>query len=242
MDEVCFVLVKKEHDLAKRDFNYLIKQVRYLRLEPFVDIEDNRIVGFEVLSLLNPTISTKQWFSQRKGRELVDLLNYQLLKISSLQLQERCFFNLSVLGIIALTKHDIKFISGFENVAIEVNEVSDLKGLSAEEHDTFLANLDFLRGNGIQIWLDDFTLDDLIFFDFYRENIDGIKINRREVKKTWLREEISIIKNVNNGVNILVEGIECDDDMESVVKAGARLAQGYLWFDGNIIFQTEVLN
>ncbi|WP_413504027.1 EAL domain-containing protein [Serratia grimesii] len=215
--------------------NSIIDNISHFRLEPFINIAENRIVGFEVLSSLKAEQLPEHWFSEQRSRDLIDFIKFQLEHVSKLHLMETCFYNLSVEGIIKLKMSDMLFISNFNNIAIEISDAYNIKHCSAVERSVFLNNIKLLREVVIQVWLDDFTFDDLHYLEFYHGHIDGIKIDRNEIRMSWFRNEISIILGVLEDIDILIEGVESEEDLIVVKKTGVWLAQGYFWNEENLM-------
>ncbi|MGT3828529.1 EAL domain-containing protein [Enterobacter kobei] len=211
-----------------------IDRISNFRLEPFIDIAENRIIGFEVLSSLKAGVAPESWFSEQRPVDLIRILKFQLESISALGLKEPCFFNLTIAGILALSDDDIMFISRYRKTGIEISDAHNIKFLSEDERAFFFNHIDYLRESGVCVWVDDFYFDELIHLNYYRQHVDGVKMDRSEVRTPWLRKEISLIRNVLGNVDILVEGVETDSDLTAVRKAGARLAQGYFWNMDNL--------
>lgn len=212
----------------------IIDRISNLRLEPFVDLEKNRIIGFEVLSSLKAGAAPESWFSEQRPTDLVEILKFQLGNISESGVREPCFFNLTIAGILALNYYDIHFISRHRKIGIEISDSHKLKFLSKDERGLFLNHIDCLRESGVHIWVDDFYFDEIIHLHYFHQHVDGVKIDRREVRTPWLRKEISLIRHVLGDIDILVEGVETGSDLTAVWKDGARLAQGYFWNEDNI--------
>lgn len=231
---------KEVHLGAEDKVSALIKSINHFRLEPFINLTEDRIIGFEVLSSLKTGMLPEHWFAEQKTADLIDFVKYQLTYVSSLQLREVCFYNLSIKTLLHLAADDIRFMTQFNKVAIEISDIYNMKHFNADEHAVFFNHVALLRKGGIEVWLDDFTAEELMSLYFYWGRIDGIKIDRSEVNQPWLRKEISMITDVVGNINILVEGVESEEDLSTVKKSGARLAQGYLWNVDNLILDVSI--
>lgn len=220
-----------ESDMQKLDIQNTspLDLISFLRLEPLVDTNKNRIVAFEVLSVLRVGVEPEHWFSVLNTRDIIKVMKFQLEQISMLLVKEKCFYNLTIAALLELNEKDIHFITGFRNVSIEISDTYNMKFLNIDDYDDFLRNIDLLRRGGINIWLDDVTRDELIYLDFYRNHIDGVKIDKSELREPWLRKEISIIQNFLGDIDIIIEGIETESDLAVAKETGVKMAQGYLW-------------
>ncbi|POT29230.1 EAL domain-containing protein [Citrobacter braakii] len=212
-----------------------VERINNFRLEPFIDITENRIIGFEVLCSLKAGITPESWFSEQKTEDQIGMLKFQMESISALGLKEPCFFNLTISGFLALSYEDIIFISGARQRGIEISDTYNIKLLDDEKRTAFFDIIDHLRERGVSVWVNDFHFDELIHLNYYRQHVDGIKMDRSEIRTPWLRKEISLIRNVLGNIDILVEGVESDSDLTAARKAGAKLAQGYFWNVDNLL-------
>ena len=182
-----------------------------------------------MLSTLKAGGAPESWFAEQRPEDQIRLLRLQIESISALGLAEPCFFNLTMSGILALKPDDFIFISAYRKTGLEISDAHNINMLSENMRASFFNNIDYLRECGVNVWVDDFYFDDLIHLNYYRQHVDGVKMDRSEVRTPWLRKEISLIRNVLGNVDILVEGVGTDSDLTAVRKAGARLAQGYFW-------------
>lgn len=211
----------------------LHNEIEHYRLEPFIDLTCNHIVGYEVLSQLKHHVDTEQWFTRLSGRQQIDLLLEQINCVHE-SMAVTCFYNLSVIGFIYLTGVDIERISGFNHIALEISDSSLLKVLDRKEQYIFFKNTRRLQVRGVKIWVDDFCLDDLISLPLYQEKFDGIKIDRKDTHSPHLGEMIEIIKRIVGDIPVLIEGVESENDLVKGMRCGANLAQGYYWNDNNL--------
>ena len=51
----------------------------------------------------------------------------------------------------------------------------------------------------------------------------------------YLKDIINIIKQLLNGLPVLVEGVESERDLNAGMKSGADIAQGYYWGRDDLI-------
>ncbi|WP_164971837.1 EAL domain-containing protein [Lelliottia nimipressuralis] len=206
--------------------------IEYYRLEPFIDLSNNRIIGYEVLSQLKHQVNVEQWFARLSGRQQIDLLLKQISCVSE-SVKDTCFYNLSVEGFLFLTPSDIDDIATFDNICLEVADSSLLKSLTRKEHYVFYKNIRRLQTLGVGIWVDDFCVEDLISLPDYYGKFDGIKIDSKEMRTHYLGDIIHIVKNILGDIPVLIEGVESKRDLEKGMCSGANLAQGYYWSNNN---------
>ena len=211
----------------------LHNDIEHYRLEPFIDLACNHIVGYEVLSQLKHHVDTEQWFSRLAGRQQIDLLLEQIQCVHE-SMAVTCFYNLSVTGFIYLTGVDIEWIAAFNHIALEITDSSLLKEMDRKEQYIVFKNTRRLQMRGVKIWVDDFCLNDLISLPLYEEKIDGIKIDRKDMRSPHLGEMINIIKRIIGDIPVLTEGVESESDLVQSMRCGATLAQGYYWNDSNL--------
>jgi EAL domain-containing protein (putative c-di-GMP-specific phosphodiesterase class I) len=212
-----------------------IYPANHFRLEPFVDLHSNRIIGFEVLTSLESGVSPESFFVEQSPESQIAFLINQIKHVSNLVATEDCFYNLSTAGFIALSSSDIENISNHHLVCLEVSDSSGIKKLSDSEINIFFANIQKLREGGIRIWVDDFCFDDLVSLRDYIGKFDGVKIDKQEMNQIHLKRTIELLKKTLGGIPVLVEGVEDTIDLYRGIKSGADYAQGYYWKNENMI-------
>lgn len=112
-------------------------------------------------------------------------------------------------------------------LAIEITE-----GVDMEMHSDVLRCISDLRRLGTEIWLDDFGtgfagLSWLRLIDF-----DVVKIDRSFLHDCFTPRGQGMFEDIvglvrNRGARILVEGVECEDQIELIEKLGIDQAQGF---------------
>lgn len=208
--------------------------IKHYRLEPLIDLAASHIIGYEVLSQLREGLNSEQWFSRLSGRQQITLLRQQINRVSA-KVKADCFYNLTVAGFIALNHFDIEDIAAYSHVSLEVADASALKCLNDKEKYFFFKNIDRLRFSGVEVWIDDFSADDLVSLPAYQGNIDGIKIDKGEVNAPYLSSIIKVVKSVMGNFPVLIEGIESENQLIKCIQSGADIAQGYFWKKENLI-------
>ncbi|MCS5992136.1 EAL domain-containing protein [Klebsiella variicola subsp. variicola] len=217
--------------------NTLCDSIRLLRLEPLVNLKSNRIVAFEVLSEIKAEMKPETWFARLKPCDAIAILKFQIERISELSLREECFYNLSIATIVELNENDIQFITSNKEVSIEISDTYNMRFLNATSQEVLFNNLDLLRAGGAGVWLDDLTFDDQIDLGLYKTRIDGVKIDKCELRNSWLGKKVAMIYKTLDDINIIIEGIESESDLSLAREAGIKIGQGYLWSVDNLIVE-----
>ncbi|HHE6154970.1 EAL domain-containing protein [Citrobacter freundii] len=208
--------------------------IEHYRLEPFIDLSANSIIGYEVLSQLREGLNPEQWFSRLSGRQQIMVLRQQIQRVSA-NVTETCFYNLSVAGFLSLNHCDIQAIAEYSHVCLEVADASALKCLNEKERYFFFKNIDRMRISGVKVWIDDFSVDDLITLPAYEYHIDGIKIDKKEIHTRHLKDIIRLIKKALGIIPVLIEGVESERELHKGIASGADIAQGYYWRHKTVI-------
>lgn len=208
--------------------------IPHFRLEPLVDLNTSRIIAYEVLSELRDDLNPETWFARLSGRQQITLLCQQLHCVS-IKVKDTCFYNLSVQGFLTLNHRDIADIAAFPRVCLEVADATVLKCLNDKELYLFFKNINRLRFLGVKIWIDDFSINDLITLPSYLGNVDGIKIDKSEIHTRHLGSIINLVREILKNVPVLIEGVESERDLNKGIISGADIAQGYYWKHKNII-------
>lgn len=211
----------------------LLPPVSSFRLEPFMDLDRNCLYGYEVLSVLLPGYDAQTWFSQQASGYMINLLRIQLENARSVT-SERLFFNLSIDGFVHLSDDDIRFICAQRDVSLEVSDFSLLKYFSAASRSRFISQVMKIRRGGVDVWVDDFCLEDLMSMDDIRNNFDGVKLARSELLQGYLNHETKILVKHLPDMPLLIEGIENENDLQLATDAGITLGQGYYWQESNL--------
>ncbi|HFT1963452.1 TPA: EAL domain-containing protein [Enterobacter ludwigii] len=211
-----------------RNATQLPVDIEYFRLEPFIDLSTNLIIGYEVLSKLRDGLNPEYWFTDLSSHQQIDIL-FEQLRIVSAKVKSPCFYNLTVKGFMLLEQCDIEYISTFTNACLEISDASKLMSLNEKKLYTFFKNVESLRIMGVKIWVDDFCIDDVITLPVYKDCIDGIKIDKSEIQANHLKYMIKSANDILGNIPILIEGIESKSTLDIARESGAGFAQGYYW-------------
>lgn len=209
--------------------------INNLRLEPLVDSVNQDIWGYEVLSELCDNTCTEEWFANMDAMKQISCLHKQMKAVHGLNLLRKCFFNLSAQGIISLSHEDITRISKFKKYSIEISDLNLMVALSQNEMVLLLKNISKLRLADINVWIDDLTSFNSMFLPLFVGRVDGVKIDRSELKGDNLGRLTAQISDILGDVPVLMEGVETISDLSIVNKYKISHAQGYLWKGSNLV-------
>lgn len=218
-----------------RNTSKLPEEIEYFRLEPFINLSTNLIIGYEVLSKLRDGLNPEYWFTVLSSRQQIDILHEQL-RIVSAKVNGPCFYNLTVEGFMLLDECDIEYISTFTDVSLEISDASKLRFLNEKSLLAFFKKIESLRILGVKIWVDDFSIDDVITLPVYKGFIDGIKIDKSEIQTDHLKHIIKSTNKILGNIPILIEGIESKSTLDIAIESGVSIAQGYYW-ERNILIE-----
>lgn len=215
-------------------------KVQNLRLEPLVTPTTSDIWGYEVLTELSEGICVEGWFSAMDPIKQISFLHKQMKSVGDLCLLRKCFFNLSVQGLIHLSHEDISEISKYKHFSIEISDMNNIPSLTQGEMVLLLKNISRLRLCDINVWIDDLTTYNSSFLPLFLGRIDGVKIDRSELHSGELEKLTKITKEVLGDVPILIEVVETISDLNIFKRHNISYAKGYLWKSSNLV--TAILN
>ncbi len=215
----------------------------HVEYQPLVQVPENRVIGFEGLA---------RWQSPQLGRVPPDifiraaercgvisrltpiLLRKALADAKSWPADLRLSFNLSARDVVSPDSIDqicrIVDESGFpgDRIDFEITETSIMT-----DFERVRVSLSRIRHLGAHIALDDFGVGYSNFQHLDELQIDKLKIDRRFVASMGLRENSArIVKTMIEmcgtlGLTCVAEGIETENDLDAVMKAGATIVQGF---------------
>lgn len=215
----------------KYEYHSTMTSIKAFRLEPLVDTARNERFGYEVLSSLDTDLSADDWFDAQEPAFLISLLKKQLLRINdfSNKCDAKFFYNIPVGAMLSISPEDIYFIASYKKINLEISDAHRIKFLSVLTQHALFSQIKQFRLRGVDVWVDDFTYDDLPMIDDYYGQFDGIKLAKSELHAPWLRKELDIMRRVMGNIPLLIEGVETGDDLDTIKKCGITFAQGYYW-------------
>lgn len=202
-----------------------------IKLEPIVNLATHQMIGVEVLSLLSPPLQSEPWFQQLSAEHALDLLHAQVTALKNRIPWHNLFINLP---ITLLTEEDL-----FRRLLplpgpganIEIVEPALLLSLPHALRARAIENLHILARRGCRIWLDDIDEAQIQGFIASRLPLSGIKIDKMAFWRLKSTPALLTLVNLCAKIaqNVLIEGIETQQDLALARKAGAGFGQGYLW-------------
>lgn len=231
--------------LKSEELIYILKNNRLITyFQPIVDIKNNSIYGYELLSrglkedgsMMPPNEMFKlahesglTFNLDRQARETA------IISAAREEIGEKLFINFlpSVIynpEVCLKTTTDLinKYNFKSRNITFEVVESEEIRNT---DHLTTI--LDFYREKGFRIALDDVgsgysSLNNLskLYPDYIKVDIQIVKDIHKDPLKQAIFEALVLIASRSN-IQVLAEGIETREELEFVTSRGANLAQGY---------------
>ncbi len=211
--------------------------------QPIISLENGQVLGYEALSRLSiPTsgITTETLFQiahqQNRLWELEKLCRAKALENASLQSLQSILF----LNVDASTLHDPKFRSGFtvkklreygiiaNRIVIELTEQRAIIDMAS-----FVSTVQHYQAQGFQIAIDDFGSGYSGLNRVCELNPGFLKIDMnliRDIHKDRLKRA-AVSSTVEfchkSSIQVIAEGIECEEELKAVIQLGVDFAQGY---------------
>lgn len=198
------------------------------------------VVGYEILTNFPDKFNSEFYFNNITAHQAIVIFLDQLKKVkydhASLM---PLYFNLPVRSFIVKDLFTYLDFSTSNKICIEVQDIDKLYHLTGDELNKFKNNISSLRGKGFLIWLDDMKKIYLDMHVLKEICVDGIKIDKSELKKQTreLSSLVNACKKITN--SIIVEGIETIDDLAKAAICGSDMGQGYLWKNEFIFSRSE---
>ncbi len=202
-----------------------------IKLEPIVDLSTSRTLGAEVLSVLTSHQQNERFFSDQSAAQSLMLLEAQLATLKNVHSVSNLFINLpiTVLTVSELFQRLLHVKSPPLN--IELVEPASFFSLSAGLRECVTQRLQLLTMQGHRLWLDD--VDEALIRPFLSCQLPlcGIKIDKDAFWRLRATSALAALVGLCSQVagQVLIEGIETEQDRAYALQAGAGLGQGYLW-------------
>ncbi len=204
-----------------------------IRLQPLIDLKTNTQVGSEVLTYFHDNVDVVDFFHSLTPAQYLSLFFWQANVLSHEKIRGLFFINLPVCVLSDKASIERLLDSLFSaRVAIEIQDPERLGDMSLAARHRLVAGIMRLQEAGWSIWMDDVTSELVDTVNALNVQFAGVKTDREEL---LLRHQdpqalTGLIKKIRpQGVPILVEGIENDDDRLHAINSGATLGQGFLW-------------
>lgn len=202
-------------------------------LQPVVDLEDGRVVAYEALARFpgQPAHATDRWFADAWHVELgipLELLAVRAALATLPRLPEDVALSVNVSPETVATPDFLEAIGeSAERVIVEITEHRRL------DDDGFASKLAPLRALGGRIAIDDFGAGYASLSQVLAIAPDSIKLDRSltmqldesPVARALTAAVVSFTDEV--GIDVVAEGIEDEEQVETLRSLGIRRAQGY---------------
>lgn len=220
----------------------------YMRFQPVLDLDTNRICGFEALARLESDIygpvSPVEFIQIAEKTKLIIPLGYRIVRLALEFLSDleknghqgiSVSINISIIQLLrnGFVKNLVSIIRDLHispgNVGLELTE-----SVFASSHQEVNKVLSELRSYGISISLDDFGTG---YSSLSRERelkIDCLKIDQSFIGRLSLLDEAHAITGDiismghKLGHSVIAEGVECEEQVQYLRNHGCDKVQGYL--------------
>lgn len=202
-----------------------------LRFQPIINLQNESLVGWEVLTWLKDE-EPEIWF---QSLPIETYLSIFLWQASVAQKCDGLFWlNLPVAVLISpFCIAEINKMSHHKRLVIEIQDPGKIISLDFMEKKLFAKNVYELKSSGWRVWLDDITMDIVENIMLSDLPIDGVKIDKSETNNH--NQLTKLIKKASKiSKNILVEGIESQEQLWCAYNSGANFGQGFMWEEKKI--------
>ena len=233
----------------------------FLEYQPIIDARTNEIMGAEVLSRLNSTtegvLTPYHFLSAVNNVGLNEKFDYYIFEKNCKWIANdkekrtkkiyTINFSRQTLCDPCLAENVMKIVEkyGIDYSCIAVEILED-KSLNKDEKATMIKNLTTLKQKGALILLDDFGKGYTSFGDLHDFDISIVKIDKSITQNAVNHTGFLILKNIirtahDLGFKTLCEGIETEEQKNTVVDAGCDILQGYYFYRPMPVTQFETL-
>ena len=208
-------------------------------LQPIVRIDHYETVGYEALTRFHngsryPHCSPDEWFSEAKKVGLSDKLEISVIKAALQKLDMlplSCYISINISPSCLINSVPEDVFSGIplERVVIEITEHEPIHGYPHVK-----SLLKRLRDAGARLAVDDAGAGFASLWHVLQLKPDFIKLDMRLVRDIYMDDAkqklISAITTfaVDIGSQVVAEGVENEEELESLVRLRVNMAQGYL--------------
>ncbi|MCW0350798.1 EAL domain-containing protein [Pantoea ananatis] len=216
----------------------MLSVIQGIRLQPIVRLDNNNVVGYEILSQLPSDTDVECFFQKLPTSLFVTLLEKQLMSIRRLTLSGLLFINIPVAVLLYMELSDITFFRHPDNrIIIEIQDAQYVGEMTIKRIAKLKESITRLQRLGWSVWLDDYRPDMARWLTLAEFNFNGIKTDYHEMQKcrkndTPIKPLVESAKRFSQ--NVLIEGIETAQDLYRAIDSGAALGQGFLWPESTV--------
>lgn len=227
---------------VRKEIRRMLACIEGIRLQPFISLETGEQTGQEVLSVLSTGVEPEFFFPTFAPE--VCLLHFldQMDIVIHMKLATPSFLNLPIR--VLAEPECLRQLTQIRactrrNVVIEIQDPSELVIVEDRVAYAAMNGVNTLRYYGWQVWLDDLTYSVWRVLSRTGMLFDGVKIDRMEQAYTPSLEALVMQARkllAHQEHNILIEGIETEDDLARARNSGATWGQGGLWPETKVMF------
>jgi EAL domain-containing protein (putative c-di-GMP-specific phosphodiesterase class I) len=235
-------LLQLETDLRRA----LDRQQLELHYQPIVNLETEKLVGFEALMRwLHPehgVLYPKSFLRLAEETGLIVPLGWAMVETALRQLREWQQVDPHLSMSVNLSARQILQPDFVDRLGALVDEVGTTEGLELditervfmENAETVSALIARLRGRGIRLCIDDFGTGYSSLSYLQRFRIDSLKIDRSFVSGVGSDgSNLALVNTIaalarNLGIEAIAEGVETREQLDALRAIGTRFAQGFL--------------
>ncbi|MCB5163167.1 EAL domain-containing protein [Marinomonas algarum] len=258
-DEQFNTSLQRQLDIEQRLRIALEQEILKVHLQPKVNLNTNEIVGYEALLRWNDPIlghvSPVEFIQVAENILLAKKVDRYVLK-TVFNCLRRCLNDkkkvLPIAVNITSSHFDDTELAGYIfslsdelQVPLAYLDLEVTEGVLLEMNQQVLDNLHSLRSRGIKISLDDFGTGYSSLSYIRKLTVDALKIDKSfiddlddKVGYRLVSAVVDIAKAVN--LEVIAEGIETEEQQQTLMRLGCQLGQGYLFAKPEYI--CDVLN
>ncbi len=203
-----------------------------LKLEPIVQLDNDALYGYEVLSYLPEIDNVDRWFRQQPTAQLLQRFRYQAQNLTFPKPQRKFFLNLPIKVLLCSTSFMEILALCRPDLMIEIQDARAFFRLNGAEQCRVQRNIARLEYTGTAIWLDDLNEKSIIAFADAGWRVSGVKLDKNafwQLSRTPERLRHTLYRARQFASGVLVEGIETVTQRDIARQAGAHLGQGFFW-------------
>lgn len=219
----------------------------YLEYQPIVDAKTHKIVGAEVLARLRSSeegiLAPRYFLPAVNSADINWKFDYYIFEKNCKWIASDKENRMNYIYTINFSRHTLcdpnftariieiveKYGISYSCIAVEI--IEDI-GLVGAEKTAMIQNVVMLKKKGVMILLDDFGKGCTSFEDLLELDIDIVKIDKSITRNSTNQAGLAILKDIIRTVRdleyqVLCEGIETEEEKNTVTNAGCDFFQGF---------------